>query len=69
MRLPVCSDKKCRVPCDADSDCASESNTSSFQVCQQGQCVFVGCESDAECRALLGLQNMATRVRALCKVD
>jgi hypothetical protein len=65
--LAVCRDTKCQVPCDVDADCAGGSSTNSFQVCDQGQCVFVGCESDAECRALLGLQSMNTRARAVCK--
>jgi hypothetical protein len=62
------SDGTCHVPCDADADCAMPTDpTSGFQVCDSGECVFVGCESDAECRALLGLENQTGTVHAECR--
>jgi hypothetical protein len=63
--LALCQDGECKVPCDADTDCASEEER--FHVCEQGQCVFVGCESDVECRALLGLESQPGKVRAVCR--
>lgn len=62
----VCRDGKCQDPCDSDSDCAAEQQR--FSVCVDSQCVFVGCESDAECRALLHLENQpSSKVRAVCR--
>jgi hypothetical protein len=64
----VCSDKICKSPCNADTDCVSmEPNTTSFQVCVEGQCKFVGCESDRECRAALGIAALPGKVRAVCR--
>ena len=64
----ICSDGKCQIPCDTDSDCSVAADpTSAFQVCDTGQCVFVGCESDAECRALLGLENQPGTAHAVCR--
>jgi hypothetical protein len=63
--LAVCRDEECKVPCDADTDCVSEQER--FQVCEQGECVFVGCESDVECRALLMLESAPGNVRAVCR--
>jgi hypothetical protein len=42
----------CKVPCENDGSCGSE-----FQVCDGGYCVFIGCETDEECRSYLGLAN------------
>jgi hypothetical protein len=63
--LAICVDTECKVPCDGDDDCVSEDNQ--FQVCEEGQCVFVGCETDAECRALLGLFQQTGSARAVCR--
>lgn len=63
--LSVCAEDGCLVPCDQDTDCASD--TQQFHVCEDGQCVFVGCETDAECRALLGLSNLGERRSAECR--
>lgn len=65
--LAACRDAKCQVPCLVDTDCSRGSSMTTFQVCEQGQCLFVGCENDAECRALLGLQNSNSRSHAVCK--
>ena len=59
----VCTDDGCLVPCERDTDCGTED---SFQVCAEGQCVFVGCETDAECRALLGLESRSDSATAVC---
>jgi hypothetical protein len=41
--------KVCQLSCTADAECGR------FDVCSNGSCVFIGCESDDECRAYLGL--------------
>jgi hypothetical protein len=61
-----CRDTECRTPCDSDSDCAADDQQ--FHVCVEGACVFVGCETDAECRALLHLENQpSTKIKAVCR--
>lgn len=42
---------QCRLPCDNDGHCGE------LQVCADGYCEFVGCETNAQCDRLLGLQN------------
>jgi hypothetical protein len=61
----ICVEGDCRAPCDGDDDCVSED--SQFQVCEEGQCVFVGCENDAECRAFLDLYQQSGPTRAVCR--
>ena len=62
----LCRDGKCQAPCDTDSDCSTAEQR--FNVCIDGQCEFVGCETDAECRALLHLQTQASsKVHAVCR--
>jgi hypothetical protein len=70
----VCRDKKCQSPCEADADCAGSAGTpitaavsSGFEVCDQGECKFVGCETDTECRALLNVAGERGKVRAVCR--
>jgi hypothetical protein len=63
----VCLETKCQAPCDVDADCAGDKNTKGFQVCEQGQCVFVGCETDVECRALLDLESQPGTAHAVCR--
>jgi hypothetical protein len=65
--LGKCREGECKVPCEADTDCVSEALEDRFQVCEQGECVFVGCESDVECRALLGLASMPGNAHAVCR--
>jgi hypothetical protein len=63
----VCRDKVCTSPCAIDSDCAAEKNTTGFDVCEDGQCKFIGCETDSECRALLALSSQRGSVHAVCR--
>lgn len=52
--LPSESDPKvntCKIPCETDGSCGPQS------VCDSGYCKFIGCDSDAECRAYLGIEN------------
>jgi hypothetical protein len=63
--LSRCVDGDCITPCDADSDCSGDGMR--FFVCLQGECTFVGCETDAECRAFLGLNVPNTSARAVCR--
>lgn len=75
--IAVCRNKKCQVPCAADSDCTPSESTGrpdanddprlQLQVCEAGECVFVGCESNNECRALLSIQSARGDARAVCK--
>jgi len=46
--------KSCKIPCENDGSCGQ------FQVCDAGYCKFVGCDSDEECRAYLGISNQMT---------
>jgi len=66
-QLATCVEKECAVPCTSDAECLGDAATKGFETCEMGKCVFVGCESDTECRALFGLQNERTNVKALCK--
>jgi hypothetical protein len=62
-----CVDKKCSTPCESDSECATLGNP--FNACENGRCVFVGCESNEECRAFLGYANDLSSTRtAVCKM-
>jgi hypothetical protein len=63
--LARCVESECSVPCDDDADCTSEQ--SPFQVCESERCVFVGCENDAECRALLNLSSAPGKTQAVCR--
>ena len=44
----------CQIPCENDGSCGQ------FQVCDAGYCKFVGCDSNEECRAYLGIANQTT---------
>ena len=61
-----CAEGECGVPCTDDADCAGEGEDR-FQVCEEERCVFVGCDNDAECRALLGLHSNAGDTQAICR--
>lgn len=45
-----CAEAECVAPCEDDSECQGPQ-----QGCVEGVCGFVGCETDAECRIVLGL--------------
>jgi hypothetical protein len=62
-----CDDGACGVPCEADWQCAPELGEISLDACIAGVCTFVGCDTDAECRAYLGLENENSNVQAVCK--
>jgi hypothetical protein len=51
--LAVCVEGDCRVPCQTNLECGSPENNFNFQSCVDGQCVYVGCESDKECQLYL----------------
>lgn len=44
----------CKIPCENDGSCGQ------MQVCDRGYCKFIGCETDDECRAYLGISNQVT---------
>jgi hypothetical protein len=45
------TDGKCIVPCQTDLECGNPKSYSFFS-CVQNQCVYVGCETDKDCRLL-----------------
>src|SRR5690349_3374417 len=57
-----CDMGACAISCSDDAEC----DASRFEVCFQSRCRFVGCNTDAECRAYLGLQD-TSGVRAVCR--
>ena len=73
----VCGDDgECEIPCEADAECVGMvtamgpgmvSASRGFEVCEMGKCVFVGCETHSECRALLGIENERGQVQAVCR--
>lgn len=65
----TCSGGDCQIPCSIDADCARQLGEQSFQVCQAKKCVFVGCNTDAECRAFLGLSAVTSNVKAECRAE
>jgi hypothetical protein len=66
--LAICREGKCQVPCEVDTDCDGAGRMGlGFEVCEQGQCTFVGCENNAECRALLDIESDDGLARAICR--
>lgn len=55
-RLAKCKIEKgigtCSFPCQIDAQCAPT------EVCLDGSCEYIGCESDTECKTILGLHNV-----------
>ena len=60
----TCVDKQCTIACTADSDCFSGGD---YSVCEGGQCVSAGCESEQECRVLLNLANESENFSVECR--
>lgn len=46
------TDGRCIVPCQTDLECGNPKGYQ-FYSCVQGQCLYMGCESDKDCRLLL----------------
>lgn len=46
------TDGRCIVPCQTDLECGNPKGYSFFS-CVQGQCLYMGCESDKDCRLFL----------------
>jgi hypothetical protein len=42
----------CVFPCEIDAQCAAS------EVCFEGICKYIGCETDAECKTIAGLHNL-----------
>ncbi len=66
-QLAVCVESECATPCTSDDECVAMTESRGFEVCDMGMCVFVGCENNAECRALLGLENERGKAQAVCR--
>lgn len=52
----------CSIACEVDADCDFQR----FEICSNARCTFVGCESDAECRAYLEL-DPDSGLQAVCR--
>jgi len=46
-------DSMCAIACDTDVDCGSRVTNFDFWGCVANECQYLGCETDAECRAWL----------------
>jgi len=60
----------CVFPCEIDAQCAPT------EVCLDGVCEYIGCETDGECKTILGLHNQPTSsddrpwtTTAVCRED
>lgn len=49
----ICVEAECSAPCESDADCNVGGYR--FQACERGQCTYIGCETDEECRIFLGV--------------
>lgn len=45
----------CKIPCENDAACPND-----FEVCSAGFCTFIGCETNEDCRAFLGIEDQMT---------
>jgi hypothetical protein len=71
--LAICANGKCDVPCKSDPECGGVQSvggidgvTAGLQVCVEGHCADVGCDSDDQCRILNHLVG-GSRVTAECR--
>ena len=60
----VCTETRCVLPCATDADC-DEPSVFGFQVCFQGLCKVLGCQTDQECRLRYGV-TPTSNYDALC---
>lgn len=55
----------CKMPCESDAECERR------EVCSKGTCVYMGCESNEECRAELGFATLSSAAtftpQAVCR--
>lgn len=61
---------KCVMPCDIDAQCEPT------EVCLEGTCKYIGCETDAECKTIAGLHDLPVSTperpwvtTAVCKAE
>jgi hypothetical protein len=62
----TCTDGECIVPCTNDAEC-NDGNNGFFEICEDQRCIFVGCETDHECRIALDMKNTDGSFRAVCE--
>ncbi len=73
-RLSVCVVEEgvgtCVFPCEIDAQCAPT------EVCLDGVCEYIGCETDAECKTIVGLHNQPVSTderpwttKAVCRAE
>lgn len=60
----LCVDAECTSPCTNDAECNGGSYR--FQDCIDGSCVYVGCETDEECRIFLDV-SPGSSSSAVCR--
>lgn len=60
----LCVDSECTSPCENDAEC--NSGRYRFQECVDGSCVYVGCDTDEECRIFLAVPP-GSGASALCR--
>ncbi len=57
-----CRETKCQTPCVRDEDCTMVTTGMTmpdpFQICDNEFCVFMGCQTDEECRILENIANV-----------
>lgn len=56
--------RKCLLPCESDAECNPGGYR--FQQCDAGRCIYVGCETEEECRIYLDL-SPGSELRAVCR--
>lgn len=60
----ICVESACSAPCESDADCNPGGYR--FQACEEGQCMYVGCETNEECRIFLSIPP-GSETRAVCR--
>lgn len=60
----LCREGECKLPCENDAECNAFGYD--FMDCVEGECVYVGCDSDEECRIRLDLPP-GSSVTAVCR--
>lgn len=62
----TCNDGECQIPCVNDAECNGSDSSYDFYGCRSGLCVYLGCETDEECRIELNV-SPGSSFRAVCE--
>jgi len=65
--LAVCVDQKCLEPCQTNLECGDPEHGFTFKACINGQCTYVGCETDKECQLYLGQTGDGQHTQIVCR--